>query len=102
MAGKIIWTPQAQADRRQILAYWLERNKSPEYSRRLQAMIVLGTRNLLALVQAGLGWTGHPTSNPNVRYVFVRDYKLFFEYYHADLYILRIWDGRRNPENEPF
>ncbi|MBK9451894.1 MAG: type II toxin-antitoxin system RelE/ParE family toxin [Bacteroidetes bacterium] len=102
MAGKIVWSPQAQADRRQILAYWLERNKSPVYSRKLQSMFVVQARNLLVLVQSGLGWKGHPTSDPEVRYIFVRDYKLFFEYSEEELHILRIWDARRNPENEPF
>lgn len=67
MAGKIVWSPQAQADRRQILAYWLERNKSPVYSRKLQSMLVVQARDLLILLRSGLGWKGHATSDPEVR-----------------------------------
>lgn len=38
MAKRIIWAPQAVADRIQILDYWYKRLGTKEYSRKLEAM----------------------------------------------------------------
>lgn len=35
MARQIVWTPPAEKDRKDILAYWLNRNGSPTYSLKL-------------------------------------------------------------------
>jgi toxin YoeB len=35
MARRIIWVLQAQKDRKEILAYWKDRNKSVAYSKKL-------------------------------------------------------------------
>jgi plasmid stabilization system protein ParE len=35
MARRVIWVLQAQKDRKEILGYWKERNKSAAYSKKL-------------------------------------------------------------------
>ena len=35
MAKKIVWSFRAQNDRKEILRYWIKRNKSNEYSKKL-------------------------------------------------------------------
>jgi len=35
MAKQIIWSLRAQNDRKEILGYWIERNKSNTYSKKL-------------------------------------------------------------------
>ncbi len=46
MARKIIWSFKAQEDRKEILQYWKNRNKSTVYSKKLndlfkQAIVIL-------------------------------------------------------------
>lgn len=38
MAKQIIWSLRAQNDRKKILEYWTKRNKSKEYSRKLNGL----------------------------------------------------------------
>jgi toxin YoeB len=102
MAGRVIWSRKAQADRKEILAYWVERNKSNVFSRKLQKLFFYRTHQLLELYQAGFESTGQKTSHKNVQYTLVRHYKVYYEFNKGDVFVLRVWDARRNPENEPF
>lgn len=38
MARRIVWVFQAQNDRKEILAYWKEKNKSVSYSKKLDKL----------------------------------------------------------------
>lgn len=38
MAKKIIWSLTAQIDRKEILSYWIDRNKSSAYSKKLNLL----------------------------------------------------------------
>jgi plasmid stabilization system protein ParE len=39
MAKRVIWTENAQRERKEILKYWIERNKSKTYSIKLNNLI---------------------------------------------------------------
>ena len=39
MAKKIIWSANAKADKIEILNYWLDRNKSNTYSKKLNLLL---------------------------------------------------------------
>ena len=39
MARKVIWSPRAQRERREIFEFWNEHNGSKAYSRKLQMLI---------------------------------------------------------------
>ncbi|MBP2615651.1 type II toxin-antitoxin system RelE/ParE family toxin [Chryseobacterium jejuense] len=88
---KIIWTFKANEERKDILEYWILRNKSKTFSLKL---------NKLILYNVGL-LAEHPTIErktdvQNVRVKIVRDYLIFYEFSGVELIILSIWDGRRN------
>ena len=53
MARKIIWTVKAQSDRKFILSYWIERNKSLAYSKKLNKQFKEATALLKIYPDAG-------------------------------------------------
>ena len=91
---KIIWTQKANEERKEILAYWIERNQSKVYSIKLNKLI-METLQLSALYPN----TGRKTTFENVRVKSIRDYLLFYEASKTTLVVLTIWDGRRNEKS---
>ncbi len=97
MAKRITWTYRVHRDRKEILLYWKHRNQSSTYSRKLNALI----KKAIDLVAAH-PYVGRKTDIENVRVKLVRDYLVFYEIAEEDIFILAIWDNRRNPENAPY
>lgn len=93
MAKQIIWSLRAQKDRTKILKYWLNRNKSNDYSTKLNELFKEAAK-LIAIYPK----LGRPTDQPNVRLKVVRDNILFYEEINNQIFILTIWDSRQSPE----
>ncbi len=94
MAKRIIWAPQAVADRIQILDYWYKRLGTKEYSVILDETFK-DTVQLLSLFPL----LGRSLENREER-VFVKDYYQFFYLDESEnIKILHLWDSRRNPKN---
>jgi plasmid stabilization system protein ParE len=93
MASKIIWSPNAKADKIEILTYWKVRNQSNHYSKKLNILLKEAV-NLIALTPRA----GHLTIKENVRAKIVRDYLIIYEVATDTINILSIIDGRRNLE----
>lgn len=87
---KVIWTLKANIERKEILEYWILRNKSKTFSVKLNKLIV-ETIKLLAEHPT----IGRKTDIKDVRVKIVRDYLIFYEFSKFELIILSIWDGRR-------
>ncbi|CAH0286425.1 type II toxin-antitoxin system RelE/ParE family toxin [Chryseobacterium sp. Bi04] len=90
---KVIWTIKANRERKDILEYWLFRNKSKTFSVKLNKLILYNV-GLLA-EHPGIG---RKTDVENVRVKIVKDYIIFYEFSDTELIILSVWDGRRNDE----
>ncbi|AIL46844.1 type II toxin-antitoxin system RelE/ParE family toxin [Elizabethkingia anophelis] len=90
-ARKIIWTQKANIERRDILEYSIDRNKSKKFSIKLNKLIV-GTIKQIA-ENPGIG---RKTNLENIRVKIIRDYLLFYEFDENYLKILTLWDGRRD------
>ncbi len=88
---KIIWTKTANLERKEILEYWILRNKSKRFSVRLNYLI-LQTLEVLRENPT----IGRLTNVNNVRVKLIREYLLMYEFTESDLIILSIWDARRN------
>jgi len=97
MAKQIIWTYRAQQDRIEILCYWRKRNKSNIYSKKLNLLFKKAI--LLIAVHPHIG---RSTTMAGVRVKLVRDYLIFYEVNEGQIFILSIWDNRKNPEETPF
>lgn len=93
MARRIVWVLQAQMDRKEILAYWKERNKSAKYSKKLDKLF----REALILLLK-YPFIGKPTNKKNIRIKIVRSYFLIYEITAEEIVVLRIWDARQNPK----
>ena len=92
MVKQIIWSRLAHLDRFQLLEYWIDRNKSNLYSKRLN-QIFEDTADLISKHPK----IGKETDVHNVRIKIVRDY--FFTYRETEtmIEILTIWDSRQDP-----
>jgi toxin YoeB len=88
---KIVWTQKANEERKEILAYWIERNQSKTFSVKLNKLI-----KETLLITAFYPDTGRKTTIEKVRVKIIRDYFLFYEANKTTLVVLAIWDGRRN------
>lgn len=93
MAKRIIWAPQAVADRIQILDYWYKRIGTKNYSAKLDDIFKETVQLLSRFPQLG-----RQLENRDER-VFVKDHYQFFYLDEEDVIkILHLWDSRRNPE----
>ncbi len=93
MAKQIVWTQRAQQDRIGILQYWRLCNKANAYSKKLNVFF----RKAVAII-AMYPKLGHASSIEVVRIKPVRNYIIFYNEDDAHIYILLIWDNRRDPE----
>lgn len=90
---KIIWTRKAQSERKQILEYWIERNKSKTYSIKLNRLIKDTLKQL-----AKNPHIGRPSDFENVRAKIAGDYLVFYSYNEKELIVMSLWDSRRDEQ----
>ena len=90
-ARKINWTKDANFERKEILDYWIDRNKSKTYSIKLNKLFI----NTLKQISDNPK-IGRKTDFENVRVKIVRDYLLFYEFDIKQIKVLSLWDGRRD------
>lgn len=92
MAKEIVWSARAKEDRRKILEYWQQRNKSIRYSEKLFDLFQLAVNQLRENPAIG-----KPTSMMEIRAYIIKDYIIFYESTTDHLLIHTIWDSRRDP-----
>lgn len=93
MARKVIWSERALSDRREILTYWKNRNKSSRYSKKLNGLF----RSAIQLIREH-PLIGKCTNDNQARVKIVRDYLLIYDIAETAIHILLIWDTRQDPE----
>lgn len=92
MVKKIVWSVKAQNDRKKILQYWVETNKSTTYSKRLNSLFNNATNLILKFPKIG-----KLTDYNDTRVKIVRDYLMVYKEYDTKIAIIAIWDSRQNP-----
>ncbi|OPB87111.1 type II toxin-antitoxin system RelE/ParE family toxin [Elizabethkingia ursingii] len=90
-ARKIVWAQKANLERKAILEYWIERNKSKKFSIKLNKLIISTIKQI-----AETPSIGRKTDLENVRVKIIHDYLLFYEFDEDYLKVLALWDGRRD------
>lgn len=93
MAIKIIWTKTAVIQRRKILSYWNERNKSKIYSQKLVLEIKQRIEFLVNNPEIYI-----QTSYPDIRTSTLGHYNIFYKITPSELIVIAFWDNRRNPK----
>ena len=92
MAKQVVWSLRAQDDRKNILSYWRQRNKSNTYSKRLNLLFKEAVNTIRDFPKIG-----KLTDDRNARIKVVRDYLIIYEETETTIYILTVWDGRQDP-----
>ncbi len=89
---KVVWSLQAKNNRIQILEYWIERNKSKEYSIKLNTLFREAAEFVSEFPEVGKF-----TDDKTARIKIVRDYLIVYDSYNIHIVIIAIFDSRRNP-----
>lgn len=92
MAKQVIWSLQAQADRKDVLNYWRIHNQSNSYSKKLNAKF----REVIKLI-SNYPRIGKLTDVNGVCVKIIKDYLILYEETETTIVILTIWDSRQNP-----
>ncbi|MFW5663455.1 MAG: type II toxin-antitoxin system RelE/ParE family toxin [Bacteroidota bacterium] len=92
MVKQVIWSRTAHNDRIEILDYWMKRNKSSAYSKRLNQVF----ENTVELISKHPN-IGKQTEIEGIRYKVIKDYLLTYRESVQFIEILTIWDSRQDP-----
>ena len=92
---KIDWSIEARLDLIDILEYYRLRNKSSQYSKKLNSKI---NRSIKLITKNPL--IGLQTQISSVRAFITGDYQLIYEIFDDIIMIIMIWDCRRDPEDK--
>ena len=93
MAKQVKWSLRAQDDRKQILEYWVQQNKSNIYSKKLDRQFKEAINIIKDFPQIG-----KQTDDRKARVKIVKDYLIIYEETHNSIIILTIWDSRQDPK----
>lgn len=94
MVRKIVWTSRAEAIFTKILQYYIERNGSKTFSRRILEEV----KNILNLLKK-YPYLGSTTEMQDIRVLVTRNYKLFYQIEGGKIIVILILDNRENPDN---
>jgi toxin YoeB len=94
MVKKVIWSKIAQRNRIAILQYWIYRNKSDTYSKKLNGYF----KESIVLISKYPG-IGKKTEYPDIRIKVMKHYFLTYRIKADRIEILTIWDSRQDPED---
>lgn len=89
---KIDWSLEARLDLYNILDFYITRNGTITYSKRLNAKI---TKSIRLLSRNPL--IGTQTDYDSVRALITGDYQIIYEIFDQLILIIMIWDSRRDP-----
>ncbi|MFN8393449.1 MAG: type II toxin-antitoxin system RelE/ParE family toxin [Bacteroidia bacterium] len=94
MVRRVVWTESAIDQLKEILKYWTERNGSNAYSIKLRNGLRHLSRHIAKYPESGV-----LCENPNFRFRAYRFYEVYYRHTDTEIYIVLIWDGRRNPRD---
>ena len=92
---KIEWSLEARLDLLDILEFYFQRNDNSIYSKRLYSQI---NKSVKFLVKNP--FLGKQTEDPSVRALITGDYQIIYEVFDRLIFIIMIWDCRRDPEDK--
>lgn len=92
---KIAWSVEANQDLIGILEFYINRNGSSAYSKKLYSKINKSVRLL-----SKNPFIGVKTDDPDIRALITGDYQIIYEVFDKLLLVIMIWDCRRDPEDK--
>ena len=92
---KVDWSSEARLDFFDILEFYITRNKSAIYSKKLRSKI---NRSIGRITKNPL--IGIKSHKESVRVLITGDYQIIYEISDQVILIIMIWDCRRDPEDK--
>ena len=92
MAKRLKWSEFAKFQRREILEYWVNRNKSKSYSKKLNRMFNESIKLISEYPEIGI------LMKKGCRGKLIRDFYIVYQNSEKYIEIVSIWDVRRDPE----
>lgn len=92
---KIEWSQSAKSDLINILEFYIERNGSAIYSKKLNSKI---NRSIRYISRNPI--IGTQTDFKSVRALITGDYQIIYEIFDQLVLIIMVWDCRRDPEDK--
>lgn len=92
---KIDWSHEAKLDLLDILEFYIKRNGTATYSKKINSKI---NRNIKLLSKNP--YLGTQSEYDTVRVLVTGDYQIIYEIFNQLILIIMIWDCRRNPEDK--
>lgn len=87
------WTKTAKKQRREILKYWVERNKSTRYSEKLIGKINRRIKTILKFPEIY-----KEADFPKTRVSAMGHYSIFYQVINGKILITAFWDNRQDPK----
>jgi len=94
MAKRIVWSSRADQIFTKILAFYVERNGSKTYSRKLNKEVL----SIISILSKQ-PYLGIKTDTENLRVVIKGELKIFYQIEKDKLIIHLVWDCRQNPKS---
>jgi toxin YoeB len=91
MVRRVIWTSKADAIFTSILDFYIDRNKSKTFSRKLNKEV-----NEIIKLLLDHPFLGIKTDYKDIRVLIKGEYKIFYQIKPDELVILLVWDCRQN------
>ena len=90
---KIVWTNTAAKQRREILKYWTERNKSTTYAEKL---IEITAKHLKVILKNPEAFK--ETEIEDVRESAMGHFSLYYKITPDQIIVMSFWDNRQDPK----
>lgn len=90
---KVVWTSTARVQRRNVLKYWLDRNKSSEYPKALISQIKSRIKYIADRPQMF-----YDTEFTDTKVCYMGHFSIFFKTTTEKVIITPFWDNRDDPE----
>jgi toxin YoeB len=91
--SKIVWSSLAETELMEVLEYWVERNNSADFSKKIVRLIKQREKLLL-----DYPFLGKPTNIENVRGVLIIYYLLIYKITNDRIEVLSFFDARQDPD----
>jgi toxin YoeB len=89
----IVWTRTADIQLVGILEYWVKRNKSSNFSKKLLRLVTERTLQI-----SGTPFTYKSTDFKDVRVASLRNFSIYYKVTDTQILITAFWDNRQDPK----
>lgn len=89
----VVWTRTADIQFVGILEYWLRRNKSSAFSKKLMGLVADKTKQI-----AEKPFIYKAADFKNTRVASLRNFSIYYQVLDEEIIITAFWDNRQNPK----